>query len=501
MSTHSDLRAAGGLAAARLGARVLGLFTGVLVSRLLGPERLGLLALPNLVLSMAPLLTLGFADALVRMLPLAKTDPEQHRALRETSLSLGSLLGLVLLLVAFGQWALLRSFPSSDFLLVVLALLCGFGNYLFKFFYCDLSGTHQFRILAKAQFIQGLIRTAFVLSFLFLLPDPWRIYALYLGMLISFSAMDGWLLLRWLRGLRLRMHSGVSPQLFQQGIAISFVALTNTMLVSADRLVVSHLFEARTLGLFEQSVLLREALLLMPGVLMTVFIPGYSRKVAEKQPADEMARVTMRQNLLLSVLILPLLGLATINLPWGLELLLPDYTQATLLYQRTCLAVIPLLLAFLPLALVVSVGRPWRVALAGLLSIGGVLILDGLRLTQTASLSALHHQMFGWSVYAGALFFFVMQMQARWRVNLNWFVATLLVVGWLVVDLYFSEFLALKCVTSGSVLYYVLKNVLLLLGYLPVFYLYARLSGRAVIVGNMLRSLLRRETDNDSKEA
>ena len=460
-----------------------------------------MLALPNQLILIAPLLTMGFADALVRLLPMAKATPSEYKALRESSLGVGLLLGGVLVLVALGQWSLNQSFPSPNFTLAVLAIFCGAGNYLFKFFYCDLSGTHSFRTLAWAQFLHGLIRVGLVLTLLVLLPEPWRLYALYAGMLISFTFVDGWLVIRWLRELRFRIQAHSCDLLFRQGIAISMVALTNTMLATADRLVVSRIFEPHALGLFEQSVLLREALLLMPSVLMTVFIPGYSRGVAEKKATDEMARVMMRQNLLLLVALLPLLGLGFINLPWILHLLLPNYIQGAELYQWTCVAAIPLIVAYLPLSLLISVGKPWRVAFGGMLAIVMALLLDWQMLGPLDLLPALQNQILAWSVYCCLLFVFVIQLLPRIRQGIPWILANVASVAWLVLALFYSRcWSQLLAGEQTGFMYYIWRNLLLLLGYLPVLYLYAKLSGRSTTFRRMLRPHFRRESDHHSKE-
>jgi O-antigen/teichoic acid export membrane protein len=369
------VREAGGLAAARLGIRVLGLLVGWVVARVLGPEGLGQLSMPNLVLVALPFLTLGFPDALVRELPLARGGPDGlAQRLRGGAwfMTLLLALGLAVLFLVLQPWL---GGWFSDPLLLRLAILSGVCHAAFKVSYCDLNGSQRIRDLALLQFIQGALRGAVVLLLLFTLPESAQVYALHAGVSISLLAGIGWA----------ARHGGVAAPrfdlpalrlLWRSGPPLALASLALLLLVAGDRLVMSRLLPLPVLGLYEQGVLLRDALLLLPAVLLTVLIPDYTARQGDPARRPGLLADVARQSGLVAVGAPVLLGLGLLQLPWLISLLLPRFLPGVPLFQLAALGVCPLFLSYILVSLLMSEGRAARVGLLAAACLALMLGLD-----------------------------------------------------------------------------------------------------------------------------
>lgn len=368
------VREAGGLAAARLGIRVLGILVGWVVARVIGPEGLGRLSIPNLVLAAAPFLTLGFPDALVRELPLARGEAGLERRLTQTSwfLSLALAAALALLAVlargALGSW-------FADALLFWLALLSGACHAAFKVSYSTYTGSRRVADLARLQMIQGALRAALVLVLLAALPIGAQVYALHAGVAVSLLGSVAWAARHggadWPR-----FDRQAAGLLWRSGPPMALAALCMLLLVSGDRLVMSRVLPLPALGLFEQGVLMRDGLLLLPAVLLTVLIPDYAARQGDPAARKTLLQDVSRQMGLAAVGTPVLLGLTLLQLPWLFTLLLPRFLPGLALFQLTVVAMGPVFLSYIPVSLLMSEGRAARVGLAAALCLAGMLAAD-----------------------------------------------------------------------------------------------------------------------------
>jgi O-antigen/teichoic acid export membrane protein len=370
MKHRSQLASIGGLGVTRLVCRLMALASGLLVSRVLGPERLGQLAYGNLLISLAPFLSLGFAEVLIRRSPRLRSAGQSISGLRFSVMR--GMLGLLpvylgLLLLAQG---LLPRGILPDGRLFALFLLAFTGNYLFKLYHNDLTGRQCFRQLALAQLSLLASRSLLIVAFVLLLPEPARILGLYLGMGLSFLLVDGFL--HW-RDFSRGGGAAREPlvPLLREGAPIALASLAAMALLVGDRILVSPALTPLHKGLFEQAVLLREALLIVPSVLMTVMIPSYS---ARSGPGDERQGLlleSLRQNQFLGVVGSLVFGLLILQMPWVIRLLLPAYVEGLPLFHWTGIAVLPLVIGYLPISFLISQGRSLQLAVIS----GGVLAL------------------------------------------------------------------------------------------------------------------------------
>lgn len=372
------LTSIGGLAVSRLMCRFLALLTGLLVSRILGPERLGQLAYGNMLIAFAPFLSLGFAEVLIRRAPRMQAAGESVDGLRHAVLRGMLLLApvYIILLVVLQVGIPGGILPGKGLFLLFLVVFA--GNYLYKLYYNDMTGLQKFRSLAIAQFSLLASRSVFIATFVLLLPDSGRILGMYLGMGLSFVLLDVYLHHRNF-GFRGRAAGELpdAKSLLAEGAPIAFASLLGMALLVGDRLLVSRALEPTQRGLFEQAVLFREALLIVPSVLMTVMIPRYSARQGSDTTPVHMLLESLRQNQLLAVVGCVLFGIITLQLPWIIQLLLPRYVPGLPLYHWTGIAVMPLMIGYLPISYLISQGRSLHLAVLSALSFSSLLIIDG----------------------------------------------------------------------------------------------------------------------------
>jgi O-antigen/teichoic acid export membrane protein len=369
------VRDLGGLAAARMGVRLLGVAVGWVVARVIGPEALGQLSVPNLLFVLLPFATLGFADGLARELPLARRDnpPFAKELLRTAWLLNLLLLGLCALGVLAARPFLRPWLP--DTWLLWLSVGAGLANGLLRVALIGLSGAQRIRDLASLQVVQGLLRALFVLALLFLLPERLQVYVLHAGMVLSLLGALVWAARQGVVQAP-RLNPAAVGMLARSGPPIAFASLFLMLLVVGDRLVMSRILEGQVRGFFEQAVLIRDGLLLLPGVLLTVLVPDHSARQNDPARRPELLKDVARQSGLVAVLTPVLLVLLCLQLPWLMDLLLPRFIPGVPLFQLAVLGMGPIFLSYIFVSLMIGEGRSVEVGLLGLLSLAGLLALD-----------------------------------------------------------------------------------------------------------------------------
>lgn len=368
------VRAAGGLAAARLGVRFLGVAVGFVVARFLGPEGLGRLSMPNLVLVAAPFLTLGLPDALVRELPLAAREPGLDRRLVATSWYMTGLMAAGLVLLALLLNSTLRLW-ITDPLLLWLSVASGISNTAFKVSYSELIGRRRVRELALLQLLQGGLRAALVLILLAALPPSAQVYALHAGVSLSLAGSLVWAARRG-AVCAPRFDGAALRLLWHSGPPLALASLALMMLVVGDRLVMSRVLPLPALGLYEQGVLIRDGLLLLPAVLLTLLIPDYSARQGDPRQRQGLLADVARQTGLLAVGSPVLLMLVLLQLPWLIGFMLPRFVPGLPVLQLAVLGMSPIFLSYILVSLLMSEGRALQVGLVAACCLAGLLLVD-----------------------------------------------------------------------------------------------------------------------------
>ncbi len=359
-SGRNLLREASGLAGVRVALRFTGVLVGLVVARVLGPDGLGLLSIPNLILALGPFLGLGFVDGLARELPRADSGAEAE-GLRSAGWSVTLLAAGTFLLVSFPLWFVFREKAALP-LLMLLALLAAMMNGAYKFVYTDLVGRREVRALGELQLLQGLARAGLVLALLFLLPSAFKPISLHLGAGVSFLLCITWYARRKHSLPAFRLGREHLKKLLQSGPGLAFASMAIVLLVTGDRMILRPLLNHSEMGLFEQAVLIRDALLLLPAVLLTLLLPDYAGRIHDPSLATDVRRQTLTMAVISPLF---LLGLS-LQVEWVTGLLLPEFLPGVALYRLTCLAMMPVFIAYIPLSLLMAQNRSLHVALSAL---------------------------------------------------------------------------------------------------------------------------------------
>ncbi len=354
------LREASGLAGVRVALRFTGVLVGLVVARVLGPDGLGLLSIPNLMLALGPFLGLGFVDGLARELPRADSA-EEAEGLRSAAWSVTLMAAGVFLMISLPLWLIFREQAAMP-LLMLLALLAALMNGAYKFVYTDLVGRREVRALGELQLLQGLARAGLVLGLLLLLPDSFKPISLHLGAAISFLLCITWYARRKHSLPAFQLQRCHLKKLLGSGPGLAFASMAIVLLVTGDRMILRPLLDHGEMGLFEQAVLIRDALLLLPAVLLTLLLPDYAGRIKDPSLAADVRRQTLTMAVISPLF---LLGLS-LQVEWVTGLLLPDFLPGVALYRLTCLAMMPVFIAYIPLSLLMAENRSLLVALSAL---------------------------------------------------------------------------------------------------------------------------------------
>jgi O-antigen/teichoic acid export membrane protein len=361
------------LAIVRVGSRVVAIATGWFVAYILGPERLGLLALPNLLISMSQFLTFGLADALISEIPRLKSLKASSIAdTVQTAFKASVLLNIVIVAALILAWRFNADFISNDWILFTLAVMCFAGSHLFKFLYCELTGNQKFSILARTQFLLILIRSLSIIVLIFILPQDYKLYGYLGGVFIAFAVIDSFLIKNRARRESSRFILKKLWPVLRVGFPISIAMMLTVLIITGDRYQMVKILSGAVLGIYEQSVQLREALLILPSVLYTVLIPHYS----SKQDSVTLSATVFRQNLLVGAFSPIFLALGVIHLPWILNIILPDYYSGLYLYQLTVMSVAPVFLSYIPVSYIISRGKTLSILLVAAITFIAIQVSD-----------------------------------------------------------------------------------------------------------------------------
>jgi O-antigen/teichoic acid export membrane protein len=369
------VKAAAGLASVRVGVRLMGILVGWVVALRLGPEGLGQLSIPNLLLSFGPFLGLGFSDGLVRELPRNSSATMQER-LRSTAFFM-TLAGLGFgLIVLLGPLHTTLAAWIPDDRLLVAALLAFSFHAIYKYIYSDLVGSQQIFRIGLLQLLQGAVRACAVLVFLFILPAHLRVISLHVGVVLSFASAIFWFH-RTVGALpRPRFDATAFFKLLRSGPGIALAGFGVMLLVVGDRLYLKSHLDLYQMGLFEQAVLIRDALLLLPAVIMTLLLPNFSRPNPDPDAQPKLMRRVRQHSWTLAIWVpLCLAPLALLVRPVT-QILLPRFCEGIPLYQLTVLSMSPIYISYILMSLLLARGKAGRVVLAALVSIALVAALD-----------------------------------------------------------------------------------------------------------------------------
>ena len=300
-----------------LGMTLVGLLTGVLLARTLGPAGRGLMTTVSIwpaMLAWVAGLSLGFAN-----IHFGASEPETRRRLFANSFWAALVLGGVTGILAVGILPHFVRLTHVQHTLLVISLLflpVGlFSDYAVSLLY----GTSRFGSLSVARIISPSLTGV-------LLVILWLTHSLTVTSAILASWVGGWcsalatVIFLWREGyVALRPDPKLLRRCFMYSSRIHLGTLASLANGRLDQLLMTLLVAPKALGLYAFAVTFSEILRQATGAISTVLFPRVSAEtegMAQRAIASQAARWT----LLIGTLIAVALGLsaqAFVSLLWG----------------------------------------------------------------------------------------------------------------------------------------------------------------------------------------
>jgi O-antigen/teichoic acid export membrane protein len=388
------------------------------VARVLGPEQLGVLTLPVLVISYLPFVNIGIVDALVRDIPLLRGSGDAQRLQRSIDASATFLLLIIILLALtmIGARSIFPTLLTDNNLLYAFVVASVPIALLHRFIYTLANGYQNFHLISVATISQSLFRAVVVLTLLALLVTHLDLYAQPIAILLSLlmAVIVFW----WYLRPRLRFHLSLPllRHFIATGFPISLYALFLLMLINGDTFVIGHRFSLETLGFYQLGNLVRDTLIMLSGAFASVILPAYAH-IYGREGNSEFLRNKVFSHFYYFLLGGSLLtGLSWSALPFLVQWLLPQYLPAVELLQRMALAIFPFMLTLVLTSYLIVCNRQKLLVLFQLLAMVFFFSLDGLLVHGDAQLLRTPVIAFtGYTVY-----FLVVWLLYRRQSGLSW---------------------------------------------------------------------------------
>lgn len=365
---------------------LLGLVRGIVVMNLIGPTGRGIMRLVALFLKYLTHTHLGMLHGISKGLPQAlgrgdaatADDVESVGASVVTLTSLLSGLGLFV----FG-W--LSGYGTET----RLALMAGGGLLVtqqsYALYRCVVRAWGRFSVLASAQVVNTVTQFVLIIS-----------GAALFGVT---GAMLGWLFATALAVLYfrfairfsvpIRLDRRVALRLLATGVPIGLILLTDTLLRTADAIVVARMFGLYVYGLYSVPMQTATYLYGIPGAVGFVIMPRILETHAAGNDADELRRQVLLPTIAAATYMPLAAGCAFILLPPLVRAVIPKFEGCIFAAQVLALASVLLALPIAANQLLIAVNKEFFVVRNNLLGSLVIFILGWWRATHLGSLSSI----------------------------------------------------------------------------------------------------------------
>lgn len=256
-----------------------------LSARVLGPERMGVWNLVNLVAEYGFIATLGIISGMAREIPLNLGRADRIEVARVTlgSFAMLGVINLLLIALAAILFRLDDGF-SSYYVMGILLLVCRIMN---SYTYILIRSWQHFSFLGVQQLVMGGVQILCLLIFLW----SSSISALLLITVIPLLA-GSLFAARYLPSLRnIRFDAGVAVRLIAEGFPIYMAALLYSFFVTTDRLLITRYLGVKSLGLYTPALIAVSIIALAPTFVANIMYPkltelfGRTGNYAQLQPS------------------------------------------------------------------------------------------------------------------------------------------------------------------------------------------------------------------------
>lgn len=292
---HKSIPSAVSFSAASYLAMAISLVQGLVLSRILGPERLGTWISLMLIVTYGQHFHLGIVNAVNRTVPLllGKGSPAEADAYVDTAAS--ALVRLTRIWIVISVAASLAIFRAQPIGAVVVCLVA-VAEVWFQM-YVTLLKTHgRFGVV-------GVLNVSRAVLTFGLLPvvGHWAMSGLYLraaavavGSVIAAAALSP-------RRLNISRPKGFERQILVDGFPLLLVGMVFSVQISLDRLLIASLLGAVRLGEYSLATMLLSVMIVIPGVVGITSYPDMLRQLGANGHGSILRPRVCRQTLFILI--------------------------------------------------------------------------------------------------------------------------------------------------------------------------------------------------------
>jgi O-antigen/teichoic acid export membrane protein len=303
--------------------QIVGLISGVLIARLLGPEEFGIWNVVMLVLGYATYTELGVLSAMGRDLPLHLGQGDLKKASAvEGAARYVTIFGAVLTAVIIGIFSFfgIHSLKMSIGLQVTALVLI--LQQIYTYHRIHLRSYNRFKELSRQQVIFSLLTAFTGILLVFLAGLEGRLFAAFLAhllILVYAVRRDPWKSIE-------KFDWAVTKSLLRVGIPIIFSGIIITMLTSIDRLMIITFLDEKQLGYFGLGIMLVGAVSIVPAMAIQVLVPKINFLYGSSGMSIESLRsYVLKPSLVLSLALPLVIGPVFLLLPFIVQSFMPEF--------------------------------------------------------------------------------------------------------------------------------------------------------------------------------
>jgi O-antigen/teichoic acid export membrane protein len=355
-------------------AQGLGLISGFVVARWLGPTDYGILNVVSLVLIYGAYFDFGILPAMGRDLPLLRGQGDLDQAKAIESAAFGAtVVSSVLVAVTVLALAFTPSYsPLMAFGLGGMAILLVLQR-LYGYYITVLRGYNEFGRLSQLQALSALLATTLIVVGVLWLGFIGRIVAALLSQLLMLVYVVR--IRKWEIAFSLELP--VIWKLIKVGMPIIVSSVILGFLTTVDRvMIVTYLGETQ-LGYFGIAALIVSVVSLIPGMAVQALYPRMAHKYGESgHSIASLQDYVLVPSLMLGFLLPLLIGPVYLVLPFIVQTLLPAYTPGILAARIVLLGIFFFALLGLTDYFLVIIGKLKQYVFFACLALALNLILD-----------------------------------------------------------------------------------------------------------------------------
>lgn len=304
-----------------------GLFSAIVVRRILDPFLMGIYSELLLVFEYAKYNHLGALDALDRQIPYysgkGQTDKKEESARAALSFSLAASLVCAAALTLFSLVMGGRLSPALSVGLKIVGIMVVVQS-VSTFYVTMVRGHHRFGPLSAYVIILAVSDIVFklFLGLIFGLTGILWASVATLGISLLYLMKKGGVRIR----VSLRIPFGVLKALIMIGFPLILSGFAFMVLRSVDRIMIIAYLTKEELGLYSIAIMVHSFVFQLPNLIYTVLFPRFYEAFGNTEDVSKLRGYLEKPTIAFAYIFPLLIGLAAIALPVLIHYILPKYT-------------------------------------------------------------------------------------------------------------------------------------------------------------------------------